>query len=107
MRNVEYENSGELLLHQASTGTPQWFLVRLAIRAVAVTALRRVGSVPLPQGAGLRALSGGCFPVGNLEKDSKEANHSHVATKQTEPPGNFMSSRPAFEICEKKKTNPR
>lgn len=56
-----------------------------------------------PQGLRLRALSGGCFPVRNLEKESKEADMSHVVTKQTEPSGNFMSSRPAFGICEKKR----
>ena len=63
---------------------------------MAAAAVRQVESVPLPQGIRLRALSGGSFPVRNLEKERKEANHS-------EPPGNFMSSRPAFGICEKKR----
>lgn len=79
------------------------FLLTLTKRAVAAMALRQVESIPLPQGLRLRALSGGSFPVRNLEKEHKEANPSHVATKQTESPGTFMSSRPAFGICEKKR----
>ena len=105
MLNMRIQESFYCIRHER--GFHNGFLVTLTKRAVAVMALRQVGSIPLPQGVGLRALSGGCFPVRNLEKDSKEANHSHVATKQTEPPGNFMSSTPAFEICEKKKTNPQ
>lgn len=42
-----------------------------------------------------------CSPVWRLQKESKKANDLHACYNEVESPGNFITSRPAFKICEK------